>query len=161
MDTDLPAWLPKGCKEVEAVLGTWHTPLVRHLFLLALDVHPHFAGRHLLHGKADLRLVLYCREASHPAHPVQEDTALCAEEESARQQQVFRSHYRHTAQAQPLVTAAATSTQDLEEHRGTRFEQRCLRMQYFWFIRGFARQPPIVCHCPCTAGTAAVAPLEM
>lgn len=32
MDTDLPAWFPKGCKEVEAVLGTWHTPLVRHLW---------------------------------------------------------------------------------------------------------------------------------
>lgn len=32
MHTDPPAWLPKRCHKVEAVLGIWHTPLIRHLW---------------------------------------------------------------------------------------------------------------------------------
>lgn len=40
---------------------------------------------------------------------------LCAEEQNARQQQLFRSHHWCTAQAQPLVTATSTPTQNLVE----------------------------------------------
>ena len=33
-------------------------------------------------------------------------------------------------------------------------------MQHFWFIRGFARQPPVIRHCPRAAGiVVAAAPL--